>query len=64
MSQVNDTAIGYIVQLIAYHVIDHAVLRIRDVYPGSGSDHFLVTRIRIQPSFIPDLDPINKRKEE
>jgi hypothetical protein len=36
------------------------VLRIRDVYPGSN--HFLVCRIR--PSFIPDPDPTNKRREK
>jgi hypothetical protein len=38
-----------------------SLLRIRDVYTGSGSDHFLVSRIR--PSFIPDPYPINKRRE-
>jgi hypothetical protein len=41
-----------------------AVLRIRDVYPGSGSDHFLVSRIRIRPSFIPDPDSTNRRMEK
>jgi hypothetical protein len=38
-----------------------SVLQIRDVYPGSGFDHFLVSRIpiRIRPYFIPD--PSKKR---
>jgi hypothetical protein len=47
-----------------YRNPNFSVLRIRDVYPGSGSDPFLVSRIRIRPSFIPYPDPTNKRREK
>jgi hypothetical protein len=49
--------IAYVTRMISYVFL--AVLRIRDVYPGSGSDHFWYpgSRIRIRPSFIPDPDP-------
>jgi hypothetical protein len=46
-----------------------SMLRIRDVYPRSGSGSVYTrsgSQIWIQPSFIPDpdLDPTNKRREQ
>jgi hypothetical protein len=53
--------LGDIVNNIVENISLYSVLRIRDVYPGS--DHFLLSRIRIRLSFILDPDPTNKGRE-